>query len=283
MRAEYLVGGYGNAAGLFAYPDVAAAGRRLLERLAPFFGADPVLAMYGTDHATPLPELLEVVEEINRAQDGYQVRLATLAGYVLDQARADGEELPRWQGELRSGARANILMGVLSARVGLKAACARAERLLARYAEPLQALHGTGWPEPFLELGWRRLVESSGHDSITGCGADAVADHVAVRLGEAAQLGSGLAERVAAEVAGRVPRGAVAVLNPSPFARAGLVDLDLVVPGDWAEVALELADGRLAATQEVGRSPPWSTARPWPGAGWPSCSGASTGASSTTG
>jgi alpha-mannosidase len=146
-------------------------------------------------------------------------------------------------------------MGVLSARVGLKAACARAERLLARYAEPLQALHGSGWPAPFLELGWRRLVESSGHDSITGCGADAVAEHVAVRLGEAAQLGSGLAERVAAEVAARVPRGAVVLLNPSPFARAGLVELDLAVPGDWAEVALELADGRLAATQETGRSP----------------------------
>ncbi|HJW58220.1 MAG TPA: alpha-mannosidase, partial [Actinomycetota bacterium] len=255
VRTEYLVGGYGNAAGLFAYPDVAAAGRRLLERLAPFFGPDPGLAMYGADHAAPLPELLEVVDEINRRQDSYQVRLATLAGYVLHEAGADGQELPRWQGELRSGARANIRMGVLSARVGLKAACARAERLLARYAEPLQALHGTGWPEAFLELGWRRLVESSGHDSITGCGADAVADHVAVRLGEAAQLGSGLAERVAAEVAARVPRGAVALLNPSPFARSGLVDLDLVVPDGWDEVALELADGRLVATQEVGRSP----------------------------
>jgi alpha-mannosidase len=76
-----------------------------------------------------------------------------------------------------------------------------------------------------------------------------------VRLGEAAQLGSGLAERVAAEVAAGVPQGAVAVLNPSPFPRAGLVDLDLAVPDDWAEVALELADGRLAATQETGRSP----------------------------
>jgi len=255
VRTEYLVGGYGNAAGLFAFPDVAAAGRRLLERLTPYFGADPVLAMYGADHSTPLPDLLDVVEEINRGQDRYRVRLGTLAGYVLDGAAADGDDLPRWQGELRSSARANILMGVISARVCLKAACARAERLLARYAEPLQALHGTGWPGPFLELGWRRLVESSGHDSITGCGADAVADHVAVRLGEAAQLGSGLAERVAAEVAGRVPRGAVAVLNPSPFPRAGLVDLDLAVPDDWDEVALELADGRPVATQEVGRSP----------------------------
>ena len=213
VRTEYLVGGYGNAAGLFAYPDVALAGERLLERLAPFFGGDPVLAMYGADHSAPLPDLLDVVEEINRGQDRYRVRLGTLAGYVLGQA-PDGDDLPGWRGELRSSARANILMGVISARVGLKAACARAERLLARYAEPLQALHGTGWPAPFLELGWRRLVESSGHDSITGCGADAVADHVAVRLGEAAQLGAGLAERVAAEVAGRVPRGAVAVLNP---------------------------------------------------------------------
>jgi mannosylglycerate hydrolase len=234
---------------------VAAAGRRLLERLAPYFGADPVLAMYGADHSTPLPDLLDVVEEINRRQGRYQVRLGTLAGYLLDGAAADGDDLPRWQGELRSSARANILMGVISARVGLKAACARAERLLARYAEPLHTLHGTGWPEPFLELGWRRLVESSGHDSITGCGADAVAEHVAVRLSEAAQLGSGLAERVAGEVAGRVPLGAVAVLNPSPFPRAGLVDLNLAVPDDWDEVALELADGRLVATQEVGRSP----------------------------
>jgi mannosylglycerate hydrolase len=184
---------------------------------------------------------------------------------VLDAAAAGGDDLPRWQGELRSSARANILMGVTSARVGLKAACARAERLLARYAEPLQALHGTGRPEPFLELGWRRLVESSGHDSITGCGADAVAEHVAVRLGEAAQLGSGLAERVAAEVAGRVPLGAVAVLNPSPLPRAGLVDLDLAVPDDWDEVALELADGRLVATQEVGRSPALVHAETLPG------------------
>jgi alpha-mannosidase len=255
VRAEYLIGGYGNAATLFAYPDVAVAGRRLLERLAPYFGGGPVLAMYGTDHAAPLPDLLDVVERINRGQDGYQVQLGTLAGFVLDQPATGDGELPHWQGELRSSARANILMGVISARVGLKAACARAERLLARYAEPLQALHGSGWPEEFLELGWRRLVESSGHDSITGCGADAVADHVAVRLGEAAQIGSGLAERVAAEVAAGVPRGAVAVLNPSPFARAGQVDLDLAVPDDWEEVALELADGARVATQEVGRSP----------------------------
>jgi alpha-mannosidase len=257
VRTEYLVGGYGNAAALFSFPDnLDAAATQLLELLGPYFGADPVLAMYGTDHSAPLPDLLRLVEGLNRGQDRYRVRVGTLAGYVLDghdgHDRHD-DQLPSWQGELRSSARANILMGVISARVGLKAACSRAERLLARYAEPLQALHGTGWPAPFLDLGWRRLVESSGHDSITGCGADAVADHVAVRLSEAAQLGGGLAERVAAEVAGRVPRDAVVVLNPSPFPRAGLVELDLAVPDDWDEVALELPGGWRAATQELGR------------------------------
>jgi mannosylglycerate hydrolase len=255
VRTEYLVGGYGNAAGLFAHPDhLDKAVTRLHQLLEPFFGQDPVLAMYGTDHSTPLPDLLEVVDDLNRSQDRFQVRIDTLAAYI-GRAGGGGGGLAAWHGELRSGARANILMGVTSARVGLKAAFAEAERLLVRYAEPLQALHGSAWPEPFLTLAWRRLIESSGHDSITGCGSDAVADQVAVRLGEAAQLGAGLAERVAAEVARRVPTGAAAVLNPSPFRRVGLIELDLAVPDDWDEVTLELPDGHRVATQEHGRSP----------------------------
>jgi mannosylglycerate hydrolase len=258
VRAEYLAGGYGSAADLLDHGgagagDLAVRVDRLEQGLRPWFGADPVLAMYGTDHSTPVPELLDLVDAVNRAQDRVEVRVGTLAGYLA--AVGDGTGgLPAWRGELRSGARANLLMGVISARIGLKAACARAERLLARYAEPLQALHAATWPAPFLDLAWRRLVECSGHDSITGCGADAVADQVAVRLAEASQLGEGLAERAAAEVAGRVPRGAVAVLNPSPFRRAGLVELDLPVPDAWDEVTLELPDGRLLGTQETGRS-----------------------------
>src|SRR4029453_10293231 len=111
-----------NAAALFAYPDVAVAGRRLLERLAPAFGDDPVLAMYGTDHSAPLPDLLDVIEEINRGQDGYRVVLGTLAGYILERAAAGDGDLPRWRGELRSRARAHTPMGGLSAPGGLTAA-----------------------------------------------------------------------------------------------------------------------------------------------------------------
>ncbi len=257
VRAEYLAHGYGNAALLLEAPErLDESVARLEERMRPYFGdRAPLLAMYGEDHSRPLPDLGELIAAVNAAQDGYRIDLATLAGYIGETGgQLDG--LPTWRGELRSGARANLLMGVLSARIGLKAALGRAERLLERYAEPLQALHCRHWPGRFLELAWSKVIDSSGHDSITGCGADAVAQQVAARLAEAEQIGSGLRDRAAAEVARRVPRGAVAVLNPSPRAREGLVELDLEIPDGWAEVALELPDGVLLATQEVGRSIP---------------------------
>ncbi len=251
VRAEYLAAGYGNALRLLALPE------RLADRLEafdevmrPFFGDDEPLGMYGSDHTEPLPNLAGLVADVNAAQDRWRLRIETLGAYVAG-LPADGGHLPRWQGELRSGARANLLMGVTSARVELKAACTRAERLLERYAEPLQALWGGSWPDRFLDLAWGKVIESSGHDSVTGCGADAVAHQVHGRLAEAEQIASALRDRAAAKVAEGVPAGAAAVLNPSPHPRSGLVELVLPVPAAWAAVELELPDGRRLPTQET--------------------------------
>ena len=257
VRAEYLAQGYQNAALLLELPErLTERVRQLDERMRPYLAeGDGLLAMYGEDHSRPRADLMDVLTAINAAQERYRVRTATLASYVAEVGgQVDG--LPSWRGELRSSARANLLMGVLSARIGLKAALGRAERLLERYAEPLHALHCRHWPGRFLELGWNKVIDSSGHDSITGCGADPVAQQVAARLAEAEQIGTGLRDRAAAEVALRVPAGAVVVLNPSPAAREGLVELDVEVPDDWEEVALELPDGRLLATQELSRRVP---------------------------
>jgi alpha-mannosidase len=257
VRAEYLPLGYGNAALLLELPDqLTERVRELEERMLPFFeDGGPLLAMYGEDHFKPLDDLMDVLTAINAAQDRYRITTATLGSYVAEVG--DGVSgLPSWRGELRSSARANVLMGVLSARLHLKASLGRAERLLERYAEPLSALHAREWPARFLEVGWNKVIDSSGHDSITGCGADTVAQQVAARLAEAEQIGTGLRDRVAAEVAAEAPAGSAVVLNPSPVPREGLVELDVKVPAGWDEVAVELPDGRLLATQEVGRSTP---------------------------
>ena len=216
VRAEYLSDGYGNAAGMFAVPDaIEAAADRFLEWAEPWFGGDPVLAMYGTDHAAPVPELAALVSRLNEVRAASDMRISTLADYI-SAAPALNSSDPCWRGEMRSGARANVLMGVASARIDIKQAAGRAETLLERYAEPLSALHlpPDAWPRPFLDLAWGKVIENSAHDSICGCSIDPVVDQVLVRFAEAEQIAGTLSRRVAAAVATTVPRRALAVLNP---------------------------------------------------------------------
>ena len=241
---EYLPAGYGNAAHLFDVPGVVDL-RAFEEHFSPWFRGDPILGMVGTDH-------MPLVHDFSaRIPDGATV--GTLADYL---AGASPEGLSSWRGEMRSASRANLLPGVVSARIDLKAACARAERWLERYAEPLQALYGRDWPEPFLAQAWTRIFQNSAHDSICGCSADEVSAQVLVRYAEAEQIGRELAQRAVARIASEVPRMAFAVVNPSPRERSDLVELEVVVPDEWEAVELELPDGSHVPTQEIGRQEP---------------------------
>ena len=256
VDTEYLVGGYGNGAYLFDVPDRLGVklGEYRRENVATY-GERSLLAMYGTDHAVPSPKLADLVDLVNAAGGDVEVRLATLTEY-LDRDRAlhpgPAGDAPTWEGELRSGARANILMNVVSARVDLKAAAARAERRLERYAEPLAALHGTAWPARLLELAWRRLVENSAHDSICGCSHDEVVAQVIGRYAEAEQIAAGLVASVLRGIASRLPAGGWAIVNPSPVDRYDIVELDVAVPSDWPAVAVKIGDD-VVPTQELVR------------------------------
>ena len=255
VRAEYLPAGYGNAAYLFAVPAaLEPAAERFGEWARPWFGTDPVLAMYGTDHTAPVPELAGLVSRLNEVQAAARMRISTLAQYI-EAAPPVGEADPCWRGEMRSGARANVLMGVASARIDIKQAAGRAERALERYAEPLTALHVApeAWPAAFLRLAWGKVIENSAHDSICGCSIDPVVAQVLVRFAEADQIATTLARRAAVVVASSAPRGSLVVLNPTPARREGLAEAQLRVPEAWASVALEMPDGSRIATQELAR------------------------------
>ncbi len=253
VEAEYLVGGYGNGANLFDVPDRLAA--KLVGYLADssrFYGDRSALAMYGTDHAVPSPRLADLVDAVNRDNDDVEVRLETLADYA---ARTDRDDRPPrlWTGELRSGARANMLMGVTSARIDVKAACGRAERLLERYAEPLTALHGGEWPDRLLDLAWRRVIDNSAHDSICGCSHDAVVAQVLSRFAEAEQIALGIVATTERWIAAGVEVGGWAIVNPSPSERVDYVTLDVTVPA--GDLAL-FSQGVSLPTQELSRADP---------------------------
>ena len=226
VRAEYLPHGYGNGASI---PDDAKALVRRLaayeEELGPFLLGD-ILFMNGTDHEVPQSWLGRVVAEANDLQDDFELEVTSLADY-LSRSPVDG--LPSWTGELRSGARANLLMGVASNRVDVKQAAARAERTLERLAEPLSALFlpAERWPRSLLDAAWMEVVRNSAHDSSCACSIDEVVDSVLHRYAEARQIADGLTTRALKALAADVSVPGTVIVNAAARARSGMVELEV--------------------------------------------------------
>ncbi len=229
VRAEYLPVGYGNGAAL---PDDAKAlirrTRDNVEEIEEFLTGD-LLCMNGSDHLMPQPWLGRVVAEANDLQDEFVFEVTSLERYL---ARTSTEGLTTVEGELRSGSRAHMLMGVTSNRVDVKRLGAVAARELERRAEPLCALFEApaSYPDRLLELAWREMVRNSAHDSICACSVDDVVDAVLHRYAEARDIASGLANRAVKTFARSLATPGPYVLNASPHARSGVVEL--VVPAD---------------------------------------------------
>ena len=221
--------GYGNGSAL---PDDAKAFARAVGAFVDLWGdllTGPVLWMNGTDHQLPQPWLGRVVAEANDVQDDLDLRVSSLAEHLAD-APTDG--LPTWRGELRSGARANLLMGVVSNRVDVRVASARAERALLAEAEPLSALFlppAAGQARCSTRRGAASILNSA-HDSVCACSIDDVCTAVLHRYSEAADIAEGLADRAVAHLAapGRPRRpGRGEPLGASPAAAS----VELSAPG----------------------------------------------------
>jgi len=230
VRAEYLPFGYGNGALL---PDDA---KSLIRRVAdhasemePFLIGD-LLLMNGSDHLPPQPDLGRVLAEANQIQEDFRFEISALSEHVAS-APAPTGGLERWFGELRSGARANMLMGVTSNRVDVKRATARTERALERRAEPFAALFlpPAEWPTALLNLAWTGVVRNAAHDSICACSVDEVVDAVLLRTAESRRIAEGVADRALRRLAGSMSFRGPMVVNPAPRPRSGIVE---VVVGD---------------------------------------------------
>lgn len=251
VRAEYLYGSYSNGRDL---PDDPAA---LVERAHSFaveVGSEvggPLLLMNGTDHQLPQPWVGRVAAEANDRQDEFHFCVTSLPELLGDRG-LDG--LTAWEGELRSGARANVLMGVASNRVDVHRSAAAAEAALERRAEPLAALflQPDDPASTYLDEAWQLLVLNSAHDSSCACSADEVVEQVLVRYREARQLADGVTRHAAHTLAADIdaPAGSTLVLNPTARPRGGIVEVS--VPGADA-VELRAPDGTPVLTQEIER------------------------------
>lgn len=237
VRCEYLFDGYGNGLDLFALrgqlPELAP---EYADRTASWFGDDPVLAMLGTDHSAPPADLVEVVAEYDAHGGDPAIAIETIDAYLsrfgTDEAAL--ARLPRVTGELRSHARGNLLPGVFSIRTNLKAEMGRTERLLSA-AERLDLVYGTRDHRAFFDTAWYRLVESTAHDSVTGCGVDATADQVGSRIATAGHIAQGVIGAVLTDLARHASPATHLVFNPS--ARPRRTQIEVTVHGAVDELS----------------------------------------------
>jgi alpha-mannosidase len=238
VRAEYLPQGYGNGAVLPTDPAA------LVDQVNAFATrheallVGDILWMNGTDHQAPAPYLRSVVAAANTQQTDCFFEITSLAAH-LRAAPTDG--LAQWSGELRSSARANLLMGVVSNRVDVKQAAATAEQSLERVAEPLCALFTDAlqWPERALDLAWREVIRNAAHDSICACSSDSVVGAVLQRYASASQTATALTDRAASAFARTLTDAGWVACNTTARARRGAL-VEIEIDGDDVPPGMQL-------------------------------------------
>ncbi len=204
------------------------------------------LLMNGVDHVEPHTAIPALVDRLS-AIPGQRARHSTLPDYVAavrSSVEANRPDLETVVGELRTGTDyANLLPGVLSARVYLKQENAKVQTLLEAYAEPLSvfaSLLGARYPAGELRHAWKTLLQNHPHDSICGCSIDAVHEENMTRFARARQVGEAVADAALDYISDSVPAPAAgvvraAVINPDAIERAQVVDAFIDLPIDSAE------------------------------------------------
>ena len=187
VRTAYLATSYSNGASLPSAPEAL---KTRLEHLAleldAFDAGGKYLIMNGTDHAPPQPELPAAIHKASELfSQTAQLRICSLGDYFAELPSATYQS---WNGEFRSGARVNLLMGVVSNRVDIRRLAAETEDILTRYSEPLLALYAPHVSRRYLDLAWDFLIQNSAHDSICACSVDEVTEEVRARFLQAHQI-----------------------------------------------------------------------------------------------
>ena len=192
--AIHQIAGYGNAAGLgYVNCDISGSGKLDLEnglkrakdlilQLTKYAKTKYLLFNNGVDHYEPQPELPEIISYLNKNVDNTKFIHSNFETFIN---KIKSAKLNKYKGELRSARYAPLLPGVISARMYLKQANHRTQNIIENYTEPLGAfsfLEGGKYPEEFLFLAWKYLIQSHPHDSICGCSIDEVHKDVIQRL-----------------------------------------------------------------------------------------------------
>ncbi len=254
--------------------------------LEPLATTPYVLVMNGSDHLPPQPELSSMLRAANMEIEGAVLEHSSLPE-VFDKVRRHiGDRVQEWPvhtGEFRSGQRAHLLPGVLSARMWIKQQNQLCEDLLTHWAEPFatwadiaKKQAGPEWHEPLppttahmpfptseasisalIDRAWRHLLENQPHDSICGCSVDAVHEEMRQRYEWVKEIGEEIVRqslRTLGALGPDEPMGTIAVFNPTPQPATGYVTATVPWSDDRPVVAVVAPNGERVEARQVGET-----------------------------
>ena len=277
--------GYGVASVLPQQPKALMARiQQIRDELEPYATTPYVLLMNGSDHLPAQPELPVILRTANDQLDDAFLRHSSLPEVFERVREVMGDrthEWPRHVGEFRSGARAHLLQGVISARMWIKQENQECEDLLAHWAEPfsiwadiLRKEMGEEWKIPLpittahmpfpteeasigglIDRAWRHLLENQPHDSICGCSVDPVHEEMRQRYRWVKEIGEEIVRqslRTISALGPDHPLGSIAVFNPTPQPATGYVTTTVSWSPDTPVVAVIGSAGERIEAAQVG-------------------------------
>lgn len=224
-----------------------------IERLRGVSNSRVLLFNNGCDHHPPQPQLGEILTRVARRHADWQIHHCGHREF-LKRLRQEAPQLQTHSGELLGGRQAHLLSGVWSARMPLKQANDRAQRLLEKVLEPLAVMArincGAHLPAELLRSTWKRLLANHPHDSICGCSTDEVHQEMETRfrslfqsLDESLRRVTDPMTPVFAPLKADDHAHVLSVHNSLPFARDEVVERWVILlPGDDPIEELSLLD-----------------------------------------
>ncbi len=235
---------------------------RLLDLIEKMYGGacdmPYYLLMNGVDHLEPQEHLNDILRRTNRLIGDRGKLIQCTMEEFTDKIKAFIREhhmtIDEWCGELRQGEDYDLLKGTLSSRVYLKQRNTKAQNMLQNSIEPIYAfadllgLEGL-YPKDYLEYLWKLLIQNHPHDSICGCGTDAVHKNAEDRFARWEEVAGELLHDGMDTIASRITRKdmekddyLITVWNTTEEKRSGIARLSVRVPEEEGMKGFSLTD-----------------------------------------
>lgn len=210
---------------------------------------NPVLLFDGCDHQEWDQEMYGVLlDRMKRKQGPYQLVHTSLDEYLREMLEQADKIETVYEGELRDPRRklwggADVIAGVLSSRVWIKQDNTECQNLLCHWAEPFSAFASAAlnqeYPQGFLNVAWRWLLQNHSHDSIGSCSLDQVHEDMKYRFDQCRRIADRLTieatHKLAASIEGDVTDSDLRVVVFNPLVRDfdQVTEMTLQIPTEW--------------------------------------------------